>query len=85
MPSEVLHPQTKGSTRPEGLKLEARLRLTHADVIQAAHFLAGTMGALGLSGAFKHHLLLLFTMLSILKSVPLAKQGDKKNQINKQD
>lgn len=48
MLSEVLHPQTKGSTRPEGLKLEARLGLTHTDVIQAAHFLAGTMGALGL-------------------------------------
>lgn len=87
MQAEVLHLQTKVSPSPEGLKL-GRSRLTHAAVIPAtASSQAGTMGTLRLSnpsGGFKHCLLFLFTVLSILKSVLLAKQGDKKSQINKQ-
>lgn len=49
---------------------------------------AGTLGTLRLSdpsGGFKHHLLLLFTVLSILTSVLSAKQGDRERQINEQD
>lgn len=79
--AELLHRETKGSPSPEGLGLGGS-GLTRAAVIPGWN--NGSAEAQDPLG-FKHHLLLLFAVLSVFKSVLLAKQGDKKTQVSKQD